>query len=573
MKSSAAARPFVSFLRYVRTHPVVSVLYTVLIAAGLATLVSPDTADLPGTFGVTLGMTAAGSVILRGAKRLEGRERFAWRGIGVALLLGALGVLVVSVLFATGADVPAFGPLDSFFVASYALVLISILSLPHAEGRWSVRVCASVDGLVGAVAVATLAWVWFLSGYLDALAAAPPGQRVVAMAYPILDVALLIAILMLSIRRSTYWFDKRLLLLSVALIFQTLGDLTFAATGVGELFEHAEPIYWLHIAAGICLLAAASIVHERPAPHEFVDRPARRIALIAPYGAAAMMVAALISHTLRAGGTHIRLLVLATVTVVVLTFVRQAVSIRENRFRVDEDRQNLVSSISHELRTPLTSMFGMLELVRAGEVDLSPDERKEFIEIATDQARHMARIVSDLIMLARDRDDTIYVVPTPCRLDLLVREAVDHVEGHDLVEIDVPSRTIRVDKTRFEQAVTNLVANAVKYGGGRVAVKAVLGENLVIEVHDDGPAVPTRYELIIWNRFERGPRKLDSRVPGSGNGLAVVAKVARAHGGTAGYRRSEVLGGACFFLSIPVPLSRSVDASAGFDTEPEVLAV
>lgn len=103
------------------------------------------------------------------------------------------------------------------------------------------------------------------------------------------------------------------------------------------------------------------------------------------------------------------------------------------------------------------------------------------------------------------------------------------------------------------------------------------GENLVIEVHDDGPAVPTRYELTIWNRFERGPRKLDSRVPGSGNGLAIAAKVARAHGGAAGYRRSEILGGACFFLSMPLPLpvpfSRSEDASARFDSEPEVLAV
>jgi len=111
---------------------------------------------------------------------------------------------------------------------------------------------------------------------------------------------------------------------------------------------------------------------------------------------------------------------------------------------------------------------------------------------------------------------------------------------------------VEVDGERIQQAIANLVSNAIKYGNGQVLVTAERGMNLVIEVHDDGPGVPTKYELVIWNRFERGPRNLDSRVPGSGIGLAIVAKVARAHGGHAGYRRSEILGGSCFFVSIPV---------------------
>ncbi|HEX6145591.1 MAG TPA: HAMP domain-containing sensor histidine kinase, partial [Acidimicrobiia bacterium] len=214
-------------------------------------------------------------------------------------------------------------------------------------------------------------------------------------------------------------------------------------------------------------------------------------------------------------------------------------------------RQNLVSSISHELRTPLTSMFGMLELLRAGQIELTESEKKEFLDTAADQARHMARIVSDLIVLARDQHDTIYVAPSSCQLDQLIRDAVGKVEGGEVVEIAASPITVTVDRDRFQQAIANLVGNAVKYGGGRVLVKVVSDENLVVEVHDDGPAVPTKHELVIWNRFERGPRRLDSRVPGSGNGLAIVAKVAQAHGGLAGYRRSEILGGACFFVSIP----------------------
>lgn len=559
--------------RYIRARPVISVLFAVLATCGLATVLFPETADLTGSLGVFLGYSATGIVALRGVRRLEGRERLGWSGIGVAMLIAAFGVIVVAAFTLTGSEVSAFGPLDTFFLLAYAIAAVSIMSLPNADGRWSVRVRALVDGLVGAVAIATMAWVWFLSGYLDLLAAAAPGQRVVAMAYPTLDVVLLISLLMLSIRRSTYFFDRRLLLLSAALVFQTGADLVFAATGVGELFQEARPNYLLFVAGGVFFLASASIVHKRPATREFADRPARRLALIAPYGAATIMVTSLIWYVLRTDGTHVPLLAFATVTVFVLTFVRQAVSIRENRYQVDEDRRNLVSSISHELRTPLTSMFGMLELIRAGEIDLSGDEQKEFLEVATNQARHMSRIVSDLILLARDGEESIFVARSPQELDRLVRDAVGHVEGSELVEVTVPALTVTVDKDRFEQAIANLVGNAVKYGGGRVLVTAVLGDNLVIEVHDDGPAVPTRYELAIWNRFERGPRTLDSRVPGSGIGLAVVAKVAEAHGGIAGYRRSEVLGGACFSLSIPLPSSVAKIARIGADFAPVVIAL
>jgi len=558
--------------RKFRKRPWFSALFTLVGVLGMATLVFPDSAEITGVLGVILGFAAAGTVIVRGARRLEGRESLAWRWMGVGMIVASVGVLVMTVWSVAGAELPAFGPLDSFFLVSYGLVLLGIVALPHAEGGWSVRARALVDGLVGAVSVATLTWVFFLSGYLQRLSDVPVGQRVFAAAYPILDVAILIGLLMLSIRRSTYWFDRRLLLVSLALIFQATADFLFAIDGVGELFEETRPTYVLFIAASLSLLAAASIVHKRPVPREFADRPAGRASLIAPYGAATVMVAALTWHAFR-DPTHVLLLILSTLAVVVLTFSRQAVSIRENRDQGDVDRQNLVSSISHELRTPLTSMFGMLELLRAGEIELTDSERKEFLDTAANQARHMARIVSDLIVLARDQHDTIYVAPAPCRLDQLIRDAVGRVEGGQVVEISASPMTVTVDPERFQQAIANLVGNAVKYGGGRVLVKVVAGENLVIEVHDDGPAVPTKYELVIWNRFERGPRRLDSRVAGSGNGLAIVAKVAQAHGGLAGYRRSEELGGACFYISIPLLPTVAEIARIGADPGPLVIAV
>ena len=98
----------------------------------------------------------------------------------------------------------------------------------------------------------------------------------------------------------------------------------------------------------------------------------------------------------------------------------------------------------------------------------------------------------------------------------------------------------------------NLLANSFRYGGEhRLVVARAVASDLTFEVHDDGPGVPKKYELVIWDRFERGPNRLNASVPGSGIGLAIVDAIARAHGGAASYRRSDELGGACFSVHLP----------------------
>ncbi|MGH8915985.1 MAG: sensor histidine kinase [Acidimicrobiia bacterium] len=538
--------------RWAGAHRSISWILVVGLCCLVATLAFPDTADISGAIGIVLLFASAGVVFLRRAAMLDGRERLAWSGIGVACLSAATGVILIAALNTAGVVLPAFGLLDGFFICSYLLLASSIVAMPHAEGRWSVRVLGLVDGLVGAVALATVSWVWFLGDYLHQLQAAPVTERVIAMAYPILDVAILISLLMLSLRRSTFRFDRRLLLVSLALIGQTVADISYASSGVGELFAAARPLYALNVLVGGFLLATASIVEQRPELQEYADRPAGWASLVAPYGAAVVMVGGLIFHAVRSEAENVSLLALGTVLVALLTFARQSVAIREYRFQVDDDRQKLVSSISHELRTPLTPMVGMLEMLRSQGENLTRGEREEFLDIVTDQARYMSRIVTDLILLARDNNETLQIEPSPHELDALVRSAVGHVQGGEGTIVEVPSIAVEVDGDRIQQAVANLLANAIKYGGRTVMIRGLIaGENVVIEVHDDGEGVPIKYEIVIWDRFERGPRNLDSRVPGSGIGLAVVAEVAKAHGGFASYRRSELLGGSCFYFLIP----------------------
>jgi signal transduction histidine kinase len=114
-----------------------------------------------------------------------------------------------------------------------------------------------------------------------------------------------------------------------------------------------------------------------------------------------------------------------------------------------------------------------------------------------------------------------------------------------------------------QQVIVNLLSNAVRYGDDGVLVRASSdGDDLVIEVHDNGPGVPRRWELAIWERFERGTHRFNSRHGGSGLGLAVVADIAAAYRGTTECTRSERLGGAHFRVVLPNRVVRRAEELA-----------
>jgi signal transduction histidine kinase len=213
-----------------------------------------------------------------------------------------------------------------------------------------------------------------------------------------------------------------------------------------------------------------------------------------------------------------------------------------------------VSSISHELRTPLTAIVGFLDVITDGKTALDEEERINLTLVIQQQAGHMSRIVSDLMLLARGTPDELALQERIVAVTQVIENAVHAVDHHGVTlstEVD-PDLQARIDSSRVQQILINLLSNAVRYGNGTgLIVGRREGSDLTIEVHDDGPGVPRKYETAIWERFERGPNHLNASIPGSGIGLAVVATIVRAHGGSTVYRRSERLGGACFRVVLP----------------------
>lgn len=503
---------------------------------------------------LTTGLATAGTIYIVRSRSLDPDERRAWRLFGLGMLIATVGLATFNVVWLIDQTTPVFGPVDFIWLAGYSLGITGLAIIPHAsKGSWH-RLRLLLDGAIGAIAIGALIWTLSLQDLTSSLRKAGVWEGFVGSAYVLLDASVLIVLMIVVVRRSTYRFDMRLVLIGLAAIAQGVGDYVFLTSGLGRSFSASEPFYTANILAVMLFLGGAVIVDRRPKTREYAERATTpwRILLL-PYSSAVAMVVLLFSRTSSNATATESGLLYATVLVAFLVIGRQAVAIRENRRLVEDQRTDLVSSISHELRTPLTSIVGFLELLDVDAFEHEA-ERKEVTSIVNQQASYLGRIVSDLVMLASDTITTMELEVAATSVDAMAWSAVNAAAiDPSLVRVDAEQDvTAFLDEGRMQQALANLLGNAVRYGGEKVTVVArrVAGD-LILEVHDDGPGVPRRYELLIWEKFERGPNRLNATVPGSGIGLAVTNAIAKAHGGAAGYRRSERLGGACFWIRLP----------------------
>lgn len=533
----------------------VALVFVTLALTCVAVLAIPSQQDSAGPIGMLIAMLSVGTLLWRASRDMEGRDRFGWRLIGIGFFVVGAGILTVALLNIFLGPQPTFGPPDIIIITGYVLVLFGFGSLPHLTSGTVHRIRVYLDSAIGALSLAVVMWVLFLDDLITAYAQANAWERWAASAYPILDVAALMVVVIVTVRRSSYRFDPRLMLFGIGIVIQSLADLTLLRSGLGQTFEQADPNFIMFLLAAIFYVAASSIAHRQPKARAYADRNASLVSMVAPYTTAAILVVLLIVEMQASELTaNARIVLFATLFIGMLVIVRQGVAIRENRTLVDRQRTELVSSISHELRTPLTAIVGFLDVMTDEEAGIGPVEQAELTSVIHDQARHMSGIVSDLILLARGSPEELTLKESTVPVANLVKKAVNSVEQKSnslTVEVEAHLQAM-LDAGRVQQVMVNLLTNAVRYGEGKsLIVVRREGRDLAIEVHDNGPGVPKKYELAIWDQFERGPNRLNAGTPGSGIGLAVVDAITKAHHGTAAYRPSERLGGACFRVVLP----------------------
>jgi two-component system OmpR family sensor kinase len=201
-----------------------------------------------------------------------------------------------------------------------------------------------------------------------------------------------------------------------------------------------------------------------------------------------------------------------------------------------ERERTFVDDASHELRTPLAMHKTELEL--ALRYAKTTEEMRAAIASAIVEVDRLSALAEDLLVLARSEQGKLALHLRRVRLaDLLadVRERfASRIDGSGRTLVVEPTNglTIDADPVRLEQALTNLVENAIQHGGGEITVRASESDrDLQIHVEDRGPGFPPEFLDRAFERFSRADQARGG--DGTGLGLAIVEAIARAHRGTA----------------------------------------
>jgi two-component system, OmpR family, phosphate regulon sensor histidine kinase PhoR len=226
-------------------------------------------------------------------------------------------------------------------------------------------------------------------------------------------------------------------------------------------------------------------------------------------------------------------------------------------------RKDFVANVSHELRTPLSIITGYLETL----LESPPDRAttKKFLATMHKHAERLNLLVEDLLELSRLETRRLPLNFQAIQLRTCVARALERSDSlintvGATVQVDIPDEVpvVEADPVKMEQAIFNLLDNALKYGG-KPGLKVWMsvkrsGSDLLLEVKDNGPGIPLADQPHIFERFYRVHKDRSRDAGGTGLGLSIVKHTIQAHGGTVSLD-SAPGSGATFTIRLPTIVS------------------
>ncbi len=228
--------------------------------------------------------------------------------------------------------------------------------------------------------------------------------------------------------------------------------------------------------------------------------------------------------------------------------------------QLEEVRRDFVANVSHELKTPITSIKGFVETLQEGALD-KPKESKRFLEIIAKHADRLNAIVDDLLSLSRLEEDSekrrISFEETgikPTLVSAIELSKVKAEQKHITVELFCDKEiTAKINLALIEQAVLNLIDNAIKYSqdNSKIEVSAQRIENeVLIKVSDQGCGIEKEHLDRIFERFYVVDKGRSRKLGGTGLGLAIVKHISQVHSGHVTVE-SKIGSGSVFTIHLP----------------------
>lgn len=227
----------------------------------------------------------------------------------------------------------------------------------------------------------------------------------------------------------------------------------------------------------------------------------------------------------------------------------------------DNLQKDLIANVSHDLRTPLTMVKSYAEMIR----DLSgnnPEKRNKHLQVIIDEADRLNTLVSDMLTLSKMQSGVEAMRPEEFDIQETIRSLLqtytilEEQEGYHFQFQSSGSDTVMIfgDETRLKQVISNLVTNAVRYGGEAKDVTVAItddGSHTRITVTDKGSGIPQQELEHIWERYYKASSNGQRAASGgSGLGLSIVKEILLLHNATYGVD-SSVGAGSTFWFTLP----------------------
>jgi signal transduction histidine kinase len=208
--------------------------------------------------------------------------------------------------------------------------------------------------------------------------------------------------------------------------------------------------------------------------------------------------------------------------------------------RMAEMRSQFVSSVSHELKTPLTAIRMFAETLRLGR-SKSAKTQQEYLDTIVNESERLTRLLNNVLDFSKIEQGKRIYRPELTPLDEIIKAAARAMEyplsqkGFKLnVRTEEGLPDVRVDKDALEQAILNLLHNAMKYSGESREIDLLLqkkDDQAMIQVIDRGIGIDSQEQYRIFEKFYRIPSRENERIVGTGLGLTLVVHIVKAHGG------------------------------------------